>query len=121
LRHRVGRHDGRRRCRAAVDGEVRDGRLDAGQQQVHGQAFADQPGRADDDVAGREPEDLGDVLGGAVGVLEAGGPVQALAPPELSTTASDPPVADDVRDQVTGAASTRLVVKTAAAWWWGRR
>ena len=46
-------------------------------------------------------------------------PVQALAPPELRTTASTRPSATTWRDHVTGAASTRLVVKTAAAWWSG--
>ncbi len=46
-------------------------------------------------------------------------PVQALAPPELRTTASTRPSATTCRDHVTGAASTRLVVKTAAAWWSG--
>ena len=48
-----------------------------------------------------------------------GAPVQALAPPLLRTTASARPSATTVRDQVTGAASTRLLVKTAAAWWSG--
>ena len=65
------------------------------------------------------PSSRADVLGGAVGVLEAGGPVHALAPPLLRTTASTRPSATTVRDQVTGAASTRLLVKTAAAWWSG--
>ena len=48
-----------------------------------------------------------------------GAPVHALAPPLLSTTASTRPSATTVRDHVTGAASTRLLVKTAAAWWSG--
>ena len=43
-------------------------------------------------------------------------PVQALAPPELSTTASARPSVTTWRDHVTGAASTRFDVKTAAAW-----
>ena len=43
------------------------------------------------------------------------GPVQALAPPELSTTARTRPPLTTWRDHVTGAACTRLVVKTAAA------
>ena len=47
------------------------------------------------------------------------GPVQALAPPELRTTASTRPSASTWRLHVTGAASTRLPVKTAAAWWSG--
>ena len=43
------------------------------------------------------------------------GPVQALAPPEFSTTASTRPSVTTWRDQCTGAAATRLEVKTAAA------
>ncbi len=43
------------------------------------------------------------------------GPVQAFAPPEFSTTASTRPSDTTCRDQTTGAAWTRLVVKTAAA------
>src|SRR5271166_5463267 len=43
------------------------------------------------------------------------GPVQALAPPELSTTARTRPPLTTWRVQVTGAACTRLVVNTAAA------
>ena len=48
-----------------------------------------------------------------------GDPVQALAPPELSTTASTRPSVTTCLDHVTGAASTRLLVKTAAAAWSG--
>ncbi|CCH71807.1 hypothetical protein BN11_110027 [Nostocoides australiense Ben110] len=43
------------------------------------------------------------------------GPVQALAPPELRMTASTRWSASTCRDQITGAAWTRFVVKTAAA------
>ncbi len=43
------------------------------------------------------------------------GPVQALAPPELSTTARIAPSASICRDHWTGAACTRLEVKTPAA------
>ena len=43
------------------------------------------------------------------------GPVQALAPPELRITASTRPSLTTSRDQCTGAAATRLDVKTAAA------
>ena len=46
-------------------------------------------------------------------------PVHALAPPELRKTASARPSETTCRDQVTGAASTRLDVKTAATWWSG--
>ena len=44
-----------------------------------------------------------------------GAPVQALAPPELSTTASTRPSEATWRLHTTGAAWTRLPVKTAAA------
>ncbi len=43
------------------------------------------------------------------------GPVQALAPPELSTTAVTSPLLSTCSDQRTGAALTRLEVKTPAA------
>ena len=43
------------------------------------------------------------------------GPVQALAPPELRMTACSWPSATACRDHFTGAAKTRLLVKTAAA------
>ena len=44
------------------------------------------------------------------------GPVQALAPPELRTTAREPAVRErPARDHSTGAALTRLLVKTPAA------
>ena len=42
-------------------------------------------------------------------------PVQALAEPELRMTARAPPSATAARDHATGAATTRLVVKTPAA------
>ena len=44
-----------------------------------------------------------------------GGPVQALAPPEFSTTARSRPSLMTSWVQITGAALTRLPVKTAAA------
>src|SRR5690625_1942336 len=47
------------------------------------------------------------------------GPVQALAPPEFRTTARARPSATASRDQITGAAWTRLAVNTAAALWRG--
>src|SRR4051794_33153858 len=47
------------------------------------------------------------------------GPVHALAPPELSTTACRRPSATARWDQSTGAALTRFVVNTAAATWSG--
>ncbi len=43
------------------------------------------------------------------------GPVQALAPPELRTTAVSCPLLRTCSDQRTGAALTRLEVKTPAA------
>src|SRR5699024_10950727 len=42
-------------------------------------------------------------------------PVQALAPPEFSSTASMRPSASTWRDHLTGAAATRFEVKTPAA------
>ena len=42
------------------------------------------------------------------------GPVQAFAPPLLRTTARTTPPFDTWRDQITGAATTLLLVKTAA-------
>ena len=47
------------------------------------------------------------------------GPVQALAPPELSTTASTRPSRTTCCVQTTGAALTRLPVNTPAAAWAG--
>jgi hypothetical protein len=90
-----------------------------GEQCVHREALADEAGRAHGDVAGRDAQDRGDVLGGAVGVEEtrrAGARVGAAG---VEDDGVDPPVADDLADHVTGAASTRLLVKTAAAWWSG--
>lgn len=46
-------------------------------------------------------------------------PVQALAPPELRTTARTWPSATACWDHCTGAALTRFFVKTAAAEWCG--
>ena len=84
--------------------------VDAGQQEVHRQPLADQAGRADDDVARRRRRATAPTCSAVRWVSwKPGAPVQALAPPELSTTASDPAVGDDLRDQMTGAASTRLL------------
>ncbi len=47
------------------------------------------------------------------------GPVHALAPPELRTTARNAPPTSTCWDQSTGAALNRLVVKTPAADWSG--
>jgi hypothetical protein len=78
LRHRglgdgVGGHDRLGGGGATVGGQPGRGGVDAGQQEVHREPLADQAGRADDDVTGGDVEDGTDVLGGAVGVLEAGG------------------------------------------------
>jgi hypothetical protein len=43
------------------------------------------------------------------------GPVQALAPPEFKITARNRPSLSTCWDQITGAALTRLLVKTPAA------
>ena len=47
--------------------------VDAAQQEVHRQPLTDQAGRADDHVTRGDAERGADVLGGAVGVLEARG------------------------------------------------
>ena len=60
-------------------------------------------------------EELGDELGGGVGGLEPSGPVQQLAPPELSTTAREPPVPDAPAAPQHRVGLERLAVKTAAA------
>ena len=107
---------GRRRRRRERGG----GRVDAGADLVHGQLLADQPGRADHDVAGarcRGPRRPARRCGGCPGSPAA--PVQALAPPELSTTASARPSVTTCRDHCTGAPRRGCCVKTAAAWWSG--
>ena len=118
---RVGRLDRDGGVLVAVRRRERRGRgVDPGADPVHRQQLADEPGRADDDVAGRDSEDVGDLLGRAVRVVEAlRGRCRRWRPPELRTTASTRPSATTWRDQTTGAASTRLLVKTAAAWWSG--
>ena len=77
------------RLRLAAVGSERHGRggVDARQQPVHRQPLADQPGGADRDVDARGRAAAGDLLGGACVSCEPAGPVQALAPPELRTTA----------------------------------
>ena len=89
---------------------ARDGRVDARQEEVHRQPLADEPGRADDDVARRRRRARSPTCSAVRWVSwKPGAPVQAFAPPLLSTTASARPSATTVRDQVTGAASTRLL------------
>ena len=62
------------------------------------------------------PEPSGDVLGGGVRVWKPSGPVQALAPPEFSTTARTSPSASDLLGTTApGAALQRLEVNTPAA------
>ena len=46
------------------------GRVDAGKQLVHRQELADQPGAGDGHLTGAAAEELGDVLGGVMGVAE---------------------------------------------------
>ena len=96
--HRVGGHDGPRGLLAAGQSArhlVHDLR-DTGQHLVHRQPVTDQPGGADRDLdrAGLGApvrQRGGDGLRGGVGVLEARGPVQALAPPELRIDRTQPP------------------------------
>ena len=66
--------------------------VDAGEQLVHRQPLADQAGRADRDV-GRAEQPSSSATCSAVAWVSGkpAGPVQALAPPELSTTASTRP------------------------------
>jgi hypothetical protein len=71
LGDRVGGADGLGRSLAAVAAQLLRGLRHAGQQQVHRQAHADQPGGADRDPGGAGPERLGDGLRRAVGVGEA--------------------------------------------------
>ena len=94
LGDRVGGHDGPRRVVGARHGEQRYGGVDAGQQPVHRQPLADQPGRADRDVD-RPRRRAPSATYSAVAWVswKPAGPVQALAPPELRTTASTRPSA----------------------------
>ena len=85
------------RRRAAVAGQPAGRRADAGQQLVHRQPLTDQPGRAHRDLAGADRTASRRVSTAAVCSAVAwvswkpSGPVQALAPPELSTTARTAP------------------------------
>ena len=97
-------------------GELGGGASDARQQLVHRQPLADQAGGADRDLAGRvrrAPRRPSRRWRGCPG--SPAGPVQALAPPELRTTARTRPPLRTCSDQSTGAAFTRLEVKTPAA------
>ena len=69
--------------------------VDAGQQQVHRQPLADEAGRADDDVTRGDPEGGSDVLGGGVGVLEAGGSGAGVGAPAVEHHGIRPAVGDD--------------------------
>ena len=78
LRLRVGRQDRVGRVVAAVGGERRGCGVEAGDDAIHRQRSADDAGREDDDLLGREAEQPGRVLGGRDRVelaLRAGGGV----------------------------------------------
>ena len=118
----VGGHDRASRVVGAGHGEQRHGRVDPGEQPVDRQPVADQAGRADGDVdrpRRRAPSPTHSAV--AWVSWKPAGPVQALAPPELRTTASTRPSRTTCCDQTTGAALTRLPVNTAAAARSGRR
>ena len=68
------------------------GRIDTGQQPVHRQPVADQPGRADRDVAGPDAEQLGQVLGCRVRVLETGRPGAGVGAAGVEDDGADPAV-----------------------------
>ena len=68
---RVGRHDRARGIRAAVGGQGGGRGGDAGEHLVAVELVADEPGRADQHVAGRDAERLADRLGRRVRGLEA--------------------------------------------------
>src|SRR5690606_10294374 len=69
----VGGHDRDGGVLAAGLGEGGGGRVHAGQELVHREALADEPGGADGDLGGAAAEGGGGLLGGGVGVLEAFG------------------------------------------------
>ena len=119
LGHGVGGHDRLGGGGAAVARQRGGGGVDPGEQEVHRQPLTDEAGGADDDVAGGHVEDGADVLGGAVGVLEARRAGAGVGAAGVEHDRVRPAVGDDLLDQVTGAASTRLLVKTAAAAWSG--
>ena len=118
LGDRVGGHDRRRpRRRRPRRSAAPDGRASTpAQQQVHRQPLADQAGRADRDLAGAAAEQLGDVLGGGVGVLEAGRAGAGVGAAGVEHDGAQPrrPRAP-ARSTAPGAALTRLPVKTPAA------
>ena len=90
--------------------------VDAGEQLGHRQPLADQPGRADRDVAGTDVERGGDLLGGAVGVGETVRTGARVGAAGVEDDGAQPAVAErPAADHSTGAALTRLVVNTAAA------
>ena len=88
LRHGVGGHDRLGGVRPAVLAQSRAAARRRRQQLVHRQPHADQPGRADRDVARADAPSRAAACSAVAWVsAKPSGPVQALAPPELSTTA----------------------------------
>ena len=99
-----------------ADGEQRHGGVDAGQQRGPS-AAARRSGRSSRPRRRRRRRPAPSPTYSAVAWVswKPAGPVQALAPPELSTTASTRPSRTTCWVQTTGAALTRLAVKTPAA------
>src|SRR5690606_39229687 len=69
---------------------------DAGQQQVHREPHADEAGGAHRDLARRVVQQLGDLLGGGVGVLEAGGAGAGVGAAGVQHDGADPAALEDL-------------------------
>ena len=117
LGHRVGGHDRPGRVVGRRHGEQRHGRVDAGEQRGPS-AAARRSGRSSRPRRRRPttPSAIADALGGGVGVLEAGRPGAGVGAAGVEDDGVDPAVrAAPAALQSTGAALTRLPVKTPAA------
>lgn len=101
---------------AAVFAERGGGLLDAGEQLVHGEQKADEPGGGDGDLARAVAlQHLCGLLGRGVGVLEALGSRTGVGATGVEDDGGDLAPLRTCSDQRTGAALTRLEVKTPAA------
>ncbi len=94
LDHGVGGPDRVGGEQAARPGHRGDRGVDARQQLVHGQPLADQPGRADGDLARRSRRWPGQVFGCGVRVLEAGRSGAGVGPAGVEHHGAHPPAAD---------------------------